>query len=153
MSHELFEDVWPEKGKYVYPHVYGWGDGGGFPSEITADSKCLMNNVWKQDQRINTTGEIIFTKIWVKEFLTELSNNKIKFLKSSELFCTRNCQVQIERSSINNAIEVILVMDMWLSRMTSNIVSKGNFYWRETSAKDPVKKKMARVCEWLDVRR
>lgn len=45
MSHELFEDVWPEKGKYVYPHVYGWGDGGGFPSEITADSKCLMNNV------------------------------------------------------------------------------------------------------------
>ena len=45
MSHELFEDVWPEKGKYVYPHVYGWGDGGGFPSEITADSKCLMNKL------------------------------------------------------------------------------------------------------------
>lgn len=112
-----------------------------------------MNNVWKQDQRLNTTGEIIFTKIWVKEFLTELSNNEIKFLKSSELFCTRNCQVQIERSSINNAIEVILVMDMWLSRMTSNIVSKENLYWRETSAKDPVKKKMATVCEWLDVRR
>lgn len=45
MSHELFEDVWPEKGKCVYPHVYGWGDGRGLPSEITADSKCLMNSV------------------------------------------------------------------------------------------------------------
>ena len=74
-------------------NVYGWGDGGGLPSEITADSKCLMNNVWKQDQRLNTAEEILFTKIWVKEFLTELSNNKIKFLKNSELFGTRNCQV------------------------------------------------------------
>lgn len=98
--------------------------GGGLQSEITADSKCLMNNVWKQDQRLNTAEEIIFTKMWVKELLTELSNNKIKFLKNSELFGTRNCQVQIERSSINSAIEVILIMDMWLSRMTSNIVSK-----------------------------
>ena len=90
MSHELFEDVWPEKGKCVYPQVCGWGDGRGLPSEITADSKCLMNNVWK-DQRLNTAEEILFTKIWVEEFLTELSNNKIKFLKNSELFGTRNC--------------------------------------------------------------
>ena len=78
-----------KKGNVCIHNVYGWGDGGG----LTADSKCLMNNVWKQDQRLNTAEEILFTKIWVKEFLTELSNNKIKFLKNSELFGTRNCQV------------------------------------------------------------
>lgn len=59
MSHELFEDVWPEEGECVYLCVYWcvWGGGGG----ITADSKRLimnlpcktriipiLNNVWKQ---------------------------------------------------------------------------------------------------------
>lgn len=43
MSHELFEDVWPEEGECVYLCVYWcvWGGGGG----ITADSKRLIMNL------------------------------------------------------------------------------------------------------------
>lgn len=56
--------------------VGGWG---GLPSEITADSKCLMNNVWKTPS-VKYCYVLISLK-FEERILTELSNNEIKFLK------------------------------------------------------------------------